>query len=214
MTDPRAKVENEFADLPAPAPVARRWVNVITGGHISGVVWGTGAPEVVLLHDAGGSARSWDAVLLALDRPAVALDLPGHGRSNDGPGGDNGPIRAGRPVAEAIRSFAPRHRVVAGHGLGALTALAAAGRLPAAVHRLVLIDALPDPSADERLWATLTVQPAPPVLILAGAGPGDEAVARFRRQSPTGVVQDIATDHPEALAGAIAATLTREEPTR
>ncbi|MFF0000097.1 alpha/beta fold hydrolase [Streptomyces avermitilis] len=37
---------------------------------------------VVLLHDAGSSARAWDDVLLALDRPAVALDLPGHGRSS------------------------------------------------------------------------------------------------------------------------------------
>lgn len=140
MTVPSTKVENEFAALPPSRTVERRWVNVITGGHISGVVWGTGTPEFVLLHDAGGSARSWDQLLLALDRPAIALDLPGHGRSS---GGAPGP----RPVLEAIRSFAPRHRVLVGHGLGAQVAVAVAERAPAAVGRLVLVDPPPGVAA-------------------------------------------------------------------
>jgi pimeloyl-ACP methyl ester carboxylesterase len=211
----------EFAGLPSLRSVDRRWVNVVTGGHVSAVFWGPGAPEVVLLHGAGASARSWDAVLAALDHPSVALDLPGHGRSNSGPAGDNSPARAARPVIEAIRSFAPRHRVIVGHGLGALTALAAAERAPAAVHRLVLVDTLPDPSTDERLWAVLGRHSEPPVLIRAERGViGDDAVDRLRHETPaarvvtvTGAGHDIATDRPEALAGAIAAQLTDEEPT-
>jgi pimeloyl-ACP methyl ester carboxylesterase len=64
-------------------PRARRdWVNVPAGGHVSGVFWGYGPPEVVFLHDIGESARAWDAVALAVGRPSVAIDLPGHGRSD------------------------------------------------------------------------------------------------------------------------------------
>ncbi|WP_433305209.1 alpha/beta fold hydrolase [Actinoplanes sp. CA-030573] len=221
MTVHHPHIENEFAGLPVDRPVNRRWVNVITGGHVSAVVWGPGAPEVVLLHDAGASARSWDAVLAALDHPAAALDLPGHGRSNGEPADVDSPVRAARPVVEAIRSFAPRHRAIAGSGLGALVALAAAERAPAAVHRLLLVDTLPDPSADERLWAVLAGRSEPPVLIRAQYGDtSDDAVSRFRREVPAAVVvtvggagHDIATDRPEALAGAIAAQLTDEEPT-
>jgi pimeloyl-ACP methyl ester carboxylesterase len=174
MTVPSTGVENEFADLPPDRAVERRWVNVITGGHISGVVWGTGPPELVLLHDTGGSARSWDGLLLALDRPAIALDLPGHGRSNDGSPGP-------RPVLEALRSFAPGHRVLAGKGLGALVAVAAAARAPAVVHRLGLIDTVPD----ERYWAALAALAVPPTLIRSEPGAvSGEALDRIRREVP------------------------------
>ncbi|GIF09041.1 alpha/beta fold hydrolase [Actinoplanes siamensis] len=211
MTLP-TQIENEFAGLPPGRAVHRRWVNVVTGGHLSGVFWGRGAPEVVLLHDAGGSARSWDAVLSRLDLPAVAIDLPGHGRSNSGPAGDDRPARAARPVIEAIRSFAPNHRVIAGQGLGALVALAAAERAPAAVHRLVLIDTLPDASADDRHWAALAALSEPPLLILARLGVvGEDALARFRQQVPAGRINDIATERTEAPAAAIAAALTDQE---
>jgi pimeloyl-ACP methyl ester carboxylesterase len=218
---------NEFADLAATSAnvptLSRRWVNVITGGHISGVFWGTGTPEVVLLHDgaADGNARSWDEVLLALDRPAVALDLPGHGRSNDNPGADNSPVRAARPVIEAIRSFAPRHRAVVGRGLGALVALAAAGRAPGVVGRIILVDTLPETSGGnpehERLWARLAALSPPPVLVRDAIS--DAAVDRLRRESPAAQIVALGdadpgtTDRSKALAGVIAAALTREEST-
>jgi hypothetical protein len=38
--------------------VHRAWVNVPTGGHVSGVFWGDGRPEVVFPHDIGESARA------------------------------------------------------------------------------------------------------------------------------------------------------------
>ncbi|MCK9878130.1 alpha/beta fold hydrolase [Frankia sp. Ag45/Mut15] len=123
--------------------VQRRWFNPTTGGHVSAVVWGSGPPEVVLLHDAGRGARQWDAVILALGRPAVALDLPGHGRSNRRRDGRYEPVRLAVVTAEAIASFAPRARLVVGSGLGGLTALALAARRPELVHRLVLLDTLP-----------------------------------------------------------------------
>ena len=55
------------------------------GDRVSALVWGIRAPEVVFLHGGGQNAHTWDTVALALDRPLVAVDLPGHGHS-DWPG--------------------------------------------------------------------------------------------------------------------------------
>ncbi|MGW1024260.1 alpha/beta fold hydrolase [Streptomyces sp. NPDC002577] len=72
----------EFADLSNAPVIQRRWATVATGGRIGGVFRHTQRPTIVLLNDAGSSARAWNDVLLGLDRPAIALDLPGHGRSS------------------------------------------------------------------------------------------------------------------------------------
>ena len=125
-------------------PRARRaWVNVPTGGHVSAVFWGDGPPEVLFLHDVAESARAWDAVALAVGRPAVAIDLPGHGRSDWRRDGRYEPGKLAPAVSEAIRSFAPRARLVAGSGLGGRTALALARRQPRLVPRLALVSTLP-----------------------------------------------------------------------
>ena len=50
----------------------------------SALVWGDGPPELVLLHGGAQNAHTWDTVAMALGRPLVAIDLPGHGHS-DGP---------------------------------------------------------------------------------------------------------------------------------
>jgi pimeloyl-ACP methyl ester carboxylesterase len=128
----------------AEAPRTRRsWVNVPAGGHVSGVFWGEGPPELVLLHDRGESARAWDAVALAVGRPAVAIDLPGHGRSDWRRDGRYEPASLASAVAEAIRSFAPRARLVAGTGLGGLTALALRRRHARLLPALALAGTLP-----------------------------------------------------------------------
>jgi pimeloyl-ACP methyl ester carboxylesterase len=123
--------------------VRRGWVNVPTGGHVSGVFWGDGPPEVVFLHGIGESARAWDAVALAIGRPSVAIDLPGHGRSDWRRDGRYEPGKLASAVAEAIRSFAPRAQLVVGSGLGGLTALALRRRQPRLLPRLVLVGTLP-----------------------------------------------------------------------
>ena len=56
-----------------PRPAARaRWCGA------------TAEPELVLLHGGAQNAHTWDTVALALDRPLVAIDLPGHGHSDGG----------------------------------------------------------------------------------------------------------------------------------
>jgi pimeloyl-ACP methyl ester carboxylesterase len=125
--------------------VRRAWVNVPAGGHVSGVFWGDGQPEMVFLHDIGESARAWDAVALAAGRPSVAIDLPGHGRSDWRRDGRYEPGKLASAVGEAIRSFAPRARLVVGSGLGGRTALALRRRQPRLLPRLALLRTLPGP---------------------------------------------------------------------
>jgi pimeloyl-ACP methyl ester carboxylesterase len=64
-------------------PLVRREFVVVdqTGRRLSALIWGTADPQVVLLQGGGQNAHTWDTVLLALGRPAVAVDLPGHGHS-------------------------------------------------------------------------------------------------------------------------------------
>ncbi|MGW4637886.1 alpha/beta fold hydrolase [Sphaerisporangium sp. NPDC004334] len=159
MSSNQVVADNEFADVAGtleglglerdvPPTVQRRWVSVIAGGHVSGVSWGAGPAEIVLLHDARRSARAWDRPALALNLPALALDLPGHGRSNWRRDGVYQPRKLAPAIAEAVRSFAPKTRVVVGRGLGALTAIALTVRNPGLVRGLVLIDTLPGTAAD------------------------------------------------------------------
>src|SRR5581483_1967935 len=100
-----------------PPVVRRESVGVGPGGRLSALVWGDAPPEIVLLHGGAQNAHTWDTVALALGRPLVAIDLPGHGHSD----------AAG----------------VVGMSLGGLTTLALAHRAPELVRRAVLVDVLP-----------------------------------------------------------------------
>jgi pimeloyl-ACP methyl ester carboxylesterase len=73
-----------------PPAVRRVPVDLGDGRSLSALVWGDAgsSPELVLLHGGAQNAHTWDTVALALGRPLVAIDLPGHGHSD---GGRNGP---------------------------------------------------------------------------------------------------------------------------
>lgn len=190
-----AAPENEFAQVAERAArlgvadvpdVNRRWVNVSTGGHVSGVVWGSG-PEVVLVHRPEREARSLDDVALLLRRPVLALDLPGSGRSN---GPATRPRRAGPLLAEAVASFAPHARLIAGVGGGGLAALATLGRRPE-LAGVILIDALPglaDEPDDRVLWDLLAAAPHVEVVRSSDSPITAEQMARLEERSPGAVV--------------------------
>ena len=110
---------------------------------VSAVVWGEDDPEIVLLHGAGQNAHTWDSLALALNRPLVAIDLPGHGRSSWRSDRDYSPWANARELAPVIEQLAPRARAVIGMSLGALSSMALAGLVPQLVKRLVLVDATP-----------------------------------------------------------------------
>ena len=185
------------------------------GGYVSGVVWGPGQPELVLLHDREESARVWDAVALILatdlGRTTVAIDLPGHGESSPRRDGRYEPARITPAVAEAIHWFAPEARLVAGIGLGGLTALALRRRHPGLVPGIALVNTLPgrpatDPAGPAGPSCDELAQLPGPVTLIRGTGTGPVAagdLAELRRQAPQLGVITVAGTGPEALAAAL-----------
>ena len=126
-----------------PPTVRREQVHTGDGRSLSALVWGDAEPELAFLHGGAQNAHTWDTVLLALDRPAVAVDLPGHGHSDGGRSGSLSLDDNADDVAGAIRALAPAARAVIGMSLGGLTSLAVAGRHTELVRSLVLVDITP-----------------------------------------------------------------------
>src|SRR5215470_13143881 len=101
-------------------PAVRRVSVPVTpdGRRLSALVWGDAPPELVFLHGGAQNAHTWDTVALALDRPLLAIDLPGHGHSDGGLGGALDPASNARDVAATIRALAPDAAAVVGMSLG------------------------------------------------------------------------------------------------
>ena len=144
-------VRRVFADVAPVDPVAAAApaasvASVARGRRLSALVWQDREPELVLLHGGSQNAHTWDTVAMALDRPLVAVDLPGHGHS-DGPGdrpeGQLDVYGNAVDVAAAIRHLAPATKAVIGMSLGGLAAIALAAEAPELVRKIVLVDVLP-----------------------------------------------------------------------
>ena len=132
------------------APAVRRTaVTAASGLELSALVWGDAEPELVLLHGGAQNAHTWDTVALALGRPLVALDLPGHGHSAWRPSRDYRPQAMADDVLSAVAQLAPRATTLVGMSLGGLTALAALATDPGAADRLLLVDITPGVDQDK-----------------------------------------------------------------
>jgi pimeloyl-ACP methyl ester carboxylesterase len=129
-----------------PPAVRRVAVEVAPGRRLSALIWQKSQPELVLLHGGAQNAHTWDTVALALGRPLVAVDLPGHGHS-DGPGpAPEGHLNADGnaiDVAAAIGALAPEAKAVVGMSLGGLTTIALTREAPDLVRKVVLVDVVP-----------------------------------------------------------------------
>ena len=144
---------DEFAYLPenaaqagvgGPLPPVTR----LQRGPVSALRWGTGPARVVFLHGGGQNAHTWDTVVLGLGLPALAIDLPGHGRSAWRDDGDYGPALNAETLVPVVAELAPDADLVVGMSLGGLTAMRLAVNRPDLVRALVMIDVTP--SAPER----------------------------------------------------------------
>jgi esterase len=138
-------------DIPFTGPpvVTRQRFDLPSGQGISYLRWGEAEPEIVLLHGMGQCAHTWDTVMLRLGRPAVALDLPGHGHSDWRLDHKYGPWQNAEAVAALMEAVAPLARVVVGVSIGGATTIRLAARYPRLCPRAVYVDTTPqlnDPS--------------------------------------------------------------------
>jgi pimeloyl-ACP methyl ester carboxylesterase len=115
-------------------------------GPISALRWGCDAPRIVFLHGGAQNAHTWDAVILGLGQPALAVDLPGHGRSAWREDGDYSPRRNAEALTPILRHWAPEADLVVGMSLGGMTAIGIAAAAPELVRRLALVDVTPSAS--------------------------------------------------------------------
>src|SRR5580658_163461 len=132
-----------------PPTVRRESVLLDDGRRLSALVWGDAPPELVFLHGGAQNAHTWDTVALALGRPLVALDLPGHGHSDGYKSGVRSVFDNAEDVAAAVRALAPDARAVVGMSMGGATLLALCDRHPDLVRKAVLVDVTPGVNAEK-----------------------------------------------------------------
>ena len=112
-----------------------------------------GAP-VLFIHGAGGSSAIWLPSLhrIARERRAVAIDLPGHGRSTGTAATFDDLVGA---VGATAATLCLGRSILVGHSLGGLIAVAAALAFPDKVAGLVLVTSAPRFSVSPRLFDVL-----------------------------------------------------------
>ncbi len=166
--------DDEFADLatlaaasgaPEPLRASRQLVRTDDGQETSAIRWDTTdgrEARVTYLHGLGIDAHSFDQTALALGEPAVALDLPGHGRSSWRDDADYGAAVTAPGVLAALDALGVGPGVVVGHSLGAILAARLAAAAPERVTGLVLVDMSPDfaQRAVDRIARALETEPA------------------------------------------------------
>jgi pimeloyl-ACP methyl ester carboxylesterase len=165
-----------------PPVVRREFVEVAPGRRLSALVWKDAQPELVFLHGGSQNAHTWDTVAMALDRPLVAIDLPGHGHS-DGPADlPEGQLSAqgnAVDVAAAVRRLAPAANAVVGMSLGGITTIALSAEAPELVRKVVLVDILPGIKTERAKHIADFVNGPPSFASL------DELLERTARFNPT-----------------------------
>jgi pimeloyl-ACP methyl ester carboxylesterase len=179
-------------NIPFIPPVVSRVLFALPSGQrLSYLRWGEGDPELVFLHGGAQNAHTWDTVMLALDRPAIAVDLPGHGHSDRRADRDYGPWRNAEAVGTLMRSVAQRARCVIGMSLGGATTIRLAAQHPDLCRRAVFVDVTPQINDPVR---QLTTAERGTVSLIAGPPiydtfdqMADAAVALSPNRGPEGV---------------------------
>ncbi|MCP4437222.1 MAG: alpha/beta hydrolase [Actinomycetia bacterium] len=119
-------------------------------GDLSMLRWGSGHPEVVFLHGSAQNAHTWDTVALAMGQPpALAVDLPGHGRSLWRKDGRYDPHSNADTVLAALESVLEQPVLLVGMSLGGLTANRVSKLNSDLVTRQVVVDITPGVTRDK-----------------------------------------------------------------
>jgi len=146
-------------------PVRRVSIEAGTGQRLSMLEWYGSEPEVVYLHGGGQNAHTWDTVAMAVGRPALAVDLPGHGHSSWREDRDYWPWSNAEAIAALMERHAPNAAAVVGMSLGGLTTIRLAGSRPDLTRRAVVVDVTPGVGARS---VGLTVEERGAVAVIGG----------------------------------------------
>lgn len=182
---------------------------IVRGVRLHWAECGAGEPVVLMVHGLGASLAKWlDAMPhLAAGSRAVALDLPGFGRS-DVPRARFTPAFLAGGVRAFMDEVGIERAVLVGNSLGGLVSMWAAAAWPARVRGLALVaPALPAPPGgrhDPRVLARFTAPLVP------GVG---EALYRawLARRTPEQIVAESLSYNVADPARVSAATLARLE---
>lgn len=158
--------------------------------RLSYLDWGGAGPPALLLHGITSDALTLWRVAPALRDAgfrAVAMDMPGHGQSDESEGHAIDTI-AGLAGA-LIEALDLRDVALVGHSWGGATALALASGAHAARARLRRVVAVDPALAMSASWGAARL---PAYLDGVGAPDGEEARERIRRNNPAWLPQDVA----------------------
>ena len=132
------------------SPHVERYFVAVDGlRQLSGLRWGEGPPALVLVHGGAQNAHTFDTVALALERPLLALDLPGHGHSDASPYPHSAIVSHARDLAHALEQLVSEPLPLVGMSLGGLCAILVAAEWPHLVKSLTLVDITPGVNADK-----------------------------------------------------------------
>jgi pimeloyl-ACP methyl ester carboxylesterase len=135
-------------NLDVALPHVQRFFVAVDGlRQLSGLKWGDSTPQLAMLHGGAQNAHTFDTVALAMQRPLVALDLPGHGHSDPSPYGSSSTVSHAIDVARALEQLLDGPRPLVGMSMGGLTAIMVAHARRDLVASLVLIDITPGVNA-------------------------------------------------------------------
>lgn len=127
---------------PTPAAPAQERLVSTQRGRILVDDGGAGGVPVIFLHGGGGDHGVWAAQLehVRRTRRAVAIDLPGFGRSDPPRGGDYSPAAIGEDVGRVADALGMSRFVLVAHDFAATVAIAYAARHPLRVSAILFVD--------------------------------------------------------------------------
>jgi pimeloyl-ACP methyl ester carboxylesterase len=141
--------------FPGRPEVSRHYLEIAPERRLSYIKWGSADPELVFLHGGGQNAHTWDYVALFLGRPAVAVDLPGHGRSYRREDRNYGPWENVVALETALPQIAPAAAAVVGMSLGGATTTHMAAKRPDFCRKAVIVDVTPSVNNADRSMSTM-----------------------------------------------------------